>query len=130
MVCPLLDFFARYGAALAVVTLLFMGCYRLTEFTMGSMANTFYIDRGYTLTQIAAVVKLYGLAMSLVGVVIAGIVVARLGLLRSLLARQRHDHAVEHRLLAAGAREPAVARRSRARQRLRQPGAGACTARR
>jgi MFS transporter, PAT family, beta-lactamase induction signal transducer AmpG len=86
VVFPLLDFFGRYGAALAVATLAFMGCYRLTEFTMGSMANTFYLDRGYTLTQIAAVVKLYGLAMSLVGVVIAGVVVARFGLLRSLLA--------------------------------------------
>jgi MFS transporter, PAT family, beta-lactamase induction signal transducer AmpG len=49
------------------------------------MANTFYIDRGYTLTQIAAVVKLYGLAMSLLGVVVAGYVIARLGLLRSLI---------------------------------------------
>ena len=38
------------------------------------------------MTQIAAVVKLYGLAMSLVGVVIAGVVIARLGLLRSLFA--------------------------------------------
>ena len=85
VVCPLLDFFSRYGAVLAVITLLFMGTYRLTEFTMGSMANSFYIDRGYTLMQIAAVVKLYGLAMSLVGVVIAGFVIARLGLLRSLV---------------------------------------------
>ena len=86
VICPLIDFFARYGAVLAVVALLFMGSYRLTEFTMGSMANSFYIDRGYSLTQIAAVVKLYGLAMSLVGVVIAGYVVARLGLLRALVA--------------------------------------------
>jgi PAT family beta-lactamase induction signal transducer AmpG len=53
---------------------------------MGSMANSFYIDRGYSLTQIAAVVKLYGLAMSLIGVVIAGFVIARVGLLRSLIA--------------------------------------------
>jgi PAT family beta-lactamase induction signal transducer AmpG len=86
VVCPLLDFFARYGARLALVTLLFMGCFRLTEFTMGSMTNSFYIDRGYSLEQIAAVVKLYGLAMSLVGVVIAGFVIARIGLLRSLIA--------------------------------------------
>ena len=86
IVCPLIDFFSRYGAALAIIILLFMGSYRLTEFTMGSMANTFYIDRGYSLPQIAAVVKLYGLAMSLVGVVIAGFVIARVGLLRSLIA--------------------------------------------
>jgi PAT family beta-lactamase induction signal transducer AmpG len=85
VICPLLDFFGRYGALLAVIILLFMGSYRLTEFTMGSMSNSFYIDRGYSLTQIAAVVKLYGLAMSLVGVVIAGFVIARLGLLRSLI---------------------------------------------
>jgi PAT family beta-lactamase induction signal transducer AmpG len=85
VICPLLDFFSRYGGALALITLLFMGTYRLTEFTMGSMANSFYIDRGYTLTQIAAVVKLYGLAMSLVGVVVAGFVIARVGLLRSLI---------------------------------------------
>jgi MFS transporter, PAT family, beta-lactamase induction signal transducer AmpG len=85
VVCPLLDFFGRYGAALALVMLAFMGSYRLTEFTMGSMANSFYIDRGYTLTQIAAVVKLYGLAMSLVGVVLAGWAIARAGLLRSLV---------------------------------------------
>ena len=85
VVCPLIDFFSRYGAWLAVITLLFMGSYRLTEFTMGSMTNSFYIDRGYTLTQIAAVVKLYGLAMSLVGVVLAGFVITRLGLLRSLI---------------------------------------------
>jgi PAT family beta-lactamase induction signal transducer AmpG len=83
--CPLIDFFSRHGTALATVTLLFMGSYRLTEFASGSMYNTFYIDRGYTLTQIATVVKLYGLAMSLVGVVLAGIVVARFGLLRSLI---------------------------------------------
>ena len=86
IVCPLLDFFSRYRGSLAIIILLFMGSYRLTEFTMGSMANSFYIDRGYSLTQIAAVVKLYGLAMSLIGVVIAGFVIARVGLLRSLIA--------------------------------------------
>jgi MFS transporter, PAT family, beta-lactamase induction signal transducer AmpG len=86
VVCPLIDFFSRYGTTLAIVTLLFMGGYRLTEFASGSMYNTFYIDHGYTLSQIAKVVKLYGLAMSLLGVVLAGIVVARFGLLRSLIA--------------------------------------------
>ncbi len=53
VVCPLLDFFGRYGPALAILTLLFIGSYRLTEFTMGSMVNPFYIDHGYTLTDIA-----------------------------------------------------------------------------
>jgi len=85
VVCPLTDFFARYGLAVALLTLAFIGLYRLTEFTMGSMVNPFYIDRGFTLGQIAAVVKLYGLAMSLVGVLLAGLVITRIGLLRSLV---------------------------------------------
>jgi len=85
VVCPLTDFFARYGRGLALLTLGFIAVYRLTEFAMGSMVNPFYIDRGFTLGQIAAVVKLYGLAMSLVGVLAAGVLIARIGLLRSLL---------------------------------------------
>lgn len=84
VICPLTDFFQRYGG-LAVITLCFIGVYRLTEFTMGSMANPFYIDHGYTLAQIATVVKVYGLIMSMFGVVMAGAFVARFGLTRSLV---------------------------------------------
>jgi PAT family beta-lactamase induction signal transducer AmpG len=85
VVCPLLDFLGRYGAGVAVVLLIFIGTYRLTEFTMGSMVNPFYIDQGYTLGQIATIVKIYGLLMSMVGVFIAGIVIAKAGILRSLV---------------------------------------------
>jgi PAT family beta-lactamase induction signal transducer AmpG len=85
VICPLSDFFGRYGTRLALLTLVFIAVYRLTEFAMGSMVNPFYIDRGFTLNQIATVVKLYGLLMSLLGVLLAGVLIARLGLLRSLL---------------------------------------------
>jgi MFS transporter, PAT family, beta-lactamase induction signal transducer AmpG len=85
VVCPLLDFFGRYGLGLAVLTLLFVGSYRLTDFTMASMVNPFYIDHGYTLTDIATVVKVYGLLMSLLGVFIAGALISKIGLLRSLV---------------------------------------------
>jgi PAT family beta-lactamase induction signal transducer AmpG len=85
VVCPLTDFFSRYGIALGLVIFAFMSTYRLTEYTMGPMANPFYIDHGYTLIQIARVVKVYGLATSLVGVLIAGVLIARFGLVRSLI---------------------------------------------
>ncbi|HEX5042384.1 MAG TPA: MFS transporter [Candidatus Polarisedimenticolaceae bacterium] len=85
VICPLTDFFARFGPLLAVSILLFMGSYRLTDFTMGSMTNSFYIDKGYTLTEVAAVVKAYGLAASVIGVIVAGMVMAKIGLLRSLV---------------------------------------------
>jgi PAT family beta-lactamase induction signal transducer AmpG len=85
VVCPLVDFFGRKGLGLALLTLAFVGTYRLTEFTMGPMAQPFYIDHGYTLSQIATVVKLYGIAAGIVGVLIASAVMARLGLVRSLV---------------------------------------------
>jgi PAT family beta-lactamase induction signal transducer AmpG len=85
VICPFVDFFARYPAALGGLILAFMCIYRLTEFAMGSMANSFYIDHGYTLVQIATVVKGYGLPASLIGVVLGGVLVARLGLAPSLL---------------------------------------------
>jgi PAT family beta-lactamase induction signal transducer AmpG len=84
VVCPFVDFFTRYGTKLAVIMLAFIASYRLTDFTMGVMANPFYLDVGYTLKEIAAVAKLFGLVSSLVGVVVGGIAVARLGTVRSL----------------------------------------------
>lgn len=85
VVCPLVDFFERRGAATAIIVLMLIGSYRLTDYAMGSMVNPFYIDHGYTLDQIATVVKLFGLSVSLIGVLLAGVAVARLGVLRALV---------------------------------------------
>ena len=82
---PFADFFSRFGWKQAALILLFAGCYRLTDFTMGVMANPFYIDVGYTLKEIAAVAKGFGLFMSLLGVFIGGVAVARLGTHRALV---------------------------------------------
>jgi PAT family beta-lactamase induction signal transducer AmpG len=85
VVCPFVDFFSRYGTKLGLLILVFAASYRLTDFTMGVMANPFYIDVGYTLKEIAAVAKGFGLIASIVGVLIGGVVVARLGTVRSLV---------------------------------------------
>ena len=85
VVCPLLDFFGRYGGTLALLILIYIGTYRLTEFAIGSMVNPFYIDHGYTLGEIARIVKVYGLSAAIAGVLLAGLVIARIGLLRSLV---------------------------------------------
>jgi MFS transporter, PAT family, beta-lactamase induction signal transducer AmpG len=84
VICPLVDFFNRRGAATAILVLVLVASYRLTEYAMGSMVNPFYIDHGYTLDQIAMVVKVVGLSVSLVGVLIAGVTVARLGVVPAL----------------------------------------------
>jgi PAT family beta-lactamase induction signal transducer AmpG len=52
---------------------------------MGVMANPFYLDLGFTLKQVAAVAKGYGLVMSIAGILIGGVVVAKLGRTKSLV---------------------------------------------
>ena len=82
---PIIDFFSRYGIGLGLLIFAFIGVYRLTDFTMGTMTNPFYIDLGFTLTEIAAVIKIFGLLSSLVGVFIGGLVVAKFGRIGALL---------------------------------------------
>jgi MFS transporter, PAT family, beta-lactamase induction signal transducer AmpG len=81
---PLTDFFARYGLKLGLLLFAFICLYRVPDYAMGVMANPFYLDSGFTLKEVAAVVKAFGLASSLAGVVVGGIVVAKLGLVRGL----------------------------------------------
>lgn len=85
VICPLIDFFARYGLQLGLLMFAFISTYRLTDFTMGVMANKFYLDTGFTLKQIAAVAKVFGTLWSVAGILIGGFAVARLGRTRSLL---------------------------------------------
>lgn len=85
VVCPLTDFLGRFPVRIAALLLLLIGSYRLTDFTMGVMANPFYIDHGYTLEQIATVVKVVGLALSMIGVLLSGVLIARYGLVRALV---------------------------------------------
>jgi PAT family beta-lactamase induction signal transducer AmpG len=85
VVCPFVDFFARYGLRLGVLIFVFIGTYRLTDFAMGVMSNPFYLDKGFTLKEIAAVVKGFGLIMSILGVILGGTVVAKLGVTRALV---------------------------------------------
>jgi MFS transporter, PAT family, beta-lactamase induction signal transducer AmpG len=86
VVCPLVDFFARFGAMLGVLIFAFVCTYRLTDYAMGVMANPFYLDHGYTLKEVATVVKFFGLFASILGVLVGGTVVAKLGIARALVA--------------------------------------------
>jgi MFS transporter, PAT family, beta-lactamase induction signal transducer AmpG len=85
VVCPLTDFLGRFSVRIAALLLLLIGSYRLTDFTMGVMANPFYIDHHYSLGQIATVVKFVGIALSMIGVLLSGVVIARFGIVRALI---------------------------------------------
>jgi PAT family beta-lactamase induction signal transducer AmpG len=84
VVCPFTDFLTRNGQT-ALLILLFIGVFRLSDITMGVMANPFYIDMGYTKSDIASVTKVFGLIMTMTGAVLGGLLVARSGVMRILL---------------------------------------------
>ena len=85
VVCPVLDFFARYGVPLGVLLFAFISTYRMTDYAMGVMSDPFYLDLGFTLKQIAAIVKIYGTVLTIVGILLGGVAVAKLGRIRSLV---------------------------------------------
>jgi MFS transporter, PAT family, beta-lactamase induction signal transducer AmpG len=82
VVRPLADFTARRGW-LAVLVLVVT--YKLGEAMAGSMANTLYIELGFSLDEIATVSKLFGFGATVIGSLLGGALVARLGGLRALL---------------------------------------------
>ena len=85
MVFPFVDFFQRNGR-FAIVVLLFIAVFRLSDIAMGVMANPFYLDLGFTKTEIAGVAKAFGFFMSIAGSFICGLAVVRWGILSPLLA--------------------------------------------
>ncbi len=79
VICPFADFFKRYGlAALAVI--LFVATFRISDIFMGVMANPFFLDLGFSKEQIANVAAAFGLAMTLTGALLGGVLVARFGI--------------------------------------------------
>jgi MFS transporter, PAT family, beta-lactamase induction signal transducer AmpG len=86
VVCPFVDFFQRNGVATGALILAFVGLFRVTDITMGVMANPFYLDVGYTLEQIGVIAKGYGVVLSIVGALAGGAAVARFGAVPSLFA--------------------------------------------
>ena len=81
---PLKDFFERFGIKLASMLLLIVATYRLTDIVMGPMANPFYIDLGYTLSEIGYV-KVVALIATIIGVFIGGFFIKKIGLYKSLM---------------------------------------------
>tara|TARA_B100001939_G_scaffold20086_1_gene16514 strand:+ start:1200 stop:2513 length:1314 start_codon:yes stop_codon:yes gene_type:complete len=81
---PLKDFFERFGIKLASMLLLIVATYRLTDIVMGPMANPFYIDLGYTLSEIGYV-KVVALIATIIGVFIGGFFIKEIGLYKSLM---------------------------------------------
>ena len=81
---PFADFWLRYRWQ-AVLLLALIAVYRISDVVMGIMANPFYVDMGFTKSEVASVTKVYGVIMTLVGAFVGGVLSARLGVMRVLM---------------------------------------------
>ena len=77
-VAPFVEFFTRYGKR-AVLLLLLAALFKLSDQMLGLMANPFYLSLGFTKSEIAAIRKLFGFAMTIAGAGLGGLAVARIG---------------------------------------------------
>jgi PAT family beta-lactamase induction signal transducer AmpG len=84
LVEPFADFLRRYRWQ-AVLILALIAVYRISDVVMGIMANPFYVDMGYTKDEVAAVTKVFGVIMTLVGAFVGGVLSLRLGVMRVLM---------------------------------------------
>lgn len=82
---PIKDFFKRYGTKIALLLLLVIGFYRVSDIVMGVIANIFYQDIGFSKDEIANISKTYGLFMTIAGSFVGGILSMRYGVFRILL---------------------------------------------
>ncbi len=84
VICPFTDFFIRNGK-MALMILLFIGLFRISDITMGVMANPLYVDVGYTNLQIGMITKTVGPVVTILGALIGGALVYLYGIMPILL---------------------------------------------
>ncbi len=84
LVEPFADFLKRYGKQ-ALVILALIAIYRISDVVLGIMAYPFFVDLGFTKEEVAAVSKIYGVIMTLVGAFAGGVLALRIGVMRVLM---------------------------------------------
>jgi PAT family beta-lactamase induction signal transducer AmpG len=81
---PFIEFFNRNGK-LGLLILILIAVYKMSDITLGVMANPFYLDLGFSKKEIADISKIFGFFMTIAGAAIGGSLVVRFGIMRPLL---------------------------------------------
>lgn len=82
VISPFVEFMRRRGW---LVILLFILLYKFGDALAGVMSGPFYVELGFTKNEIASISKVFGLWATIIGGIIGGVIVDRLGILKSLL---------------------------------------------
>jgi len=83
---PIRDFFVRYGKSVAILLLLLVGLYRISDIVLGAISNVFYQDMGFLKQEIASGVKVWGVIAAIFGGFLGGLLSIRYGVIKVLFA--------------------------------------------
>ncbi|MGZ5075642.1 MAG: AmpG family muropeptide MFS transporter [Methylobacter sp.] len=81
---PFVEFFVRNGKV-GLLILALIAVYKMSDITMGVMANPFYLDLGFNKKDIADISKVFGFFMTIAGAAMGGALVVKYGIMRALL---------------------------------------------
>jgi PAT family beta-lactamase induction signal transducer AmpG len=81
---PFRDFIGRSGLGPALLVLAFLFLYKLGDNMATALQSPFFIDVGFTLTQIGAIAKTAGLIAAITGGMVGGFVMVKLSINRAL----------------------------------------------
>jgi PAT family beta-lactamase induction signal transducer AmpG len=84
VVLPFREFFSRAGTRRALLVLLFIVVYKLPDYLAASLATPFLLDLGFSQSDIGAIQGGIGIAMTVLGALAGGALIARLDINRSL----------------------------------------------
>lgn len=83
VISPFADFISRYRWQ-ALLILALIATYRISDLVLGVIANVFYVDLGFSKAEVAAITKVYGVIMTLIGAGLGGLMMLRVGVMRVL----------------------------------------------
>lgn len=79
---PFVDFFKRPGS---IEVIIFIILYKLDSAVASALMTKFFMDIGFAKAEIAAVTKLFGLVATIVGTLVGGALMFKMGLKRALI---------------------------------------------
>jgi PAT family beta-lactamase induction signal transducer AmpG len=84
VVDPFVEYFSRAGWLWGLGVLLFILLYKIGDTMAAAMTTPFYLELGFTKTEIGAVVKLFGFWATIVGGLAGGVILLKVGINRGL----------------------------------------------
>ena len=81
---PFVEFINRKGIKEAILVLLFIFLYKIGDSMATALATPFFMDLGFSMTEIGVIAKTVGLWASIVGGIVGGILMIKIGINRAL----------------------------------------------